>query len=276
MDVSLVGQLTQLLDDPLLSGLLQHGGLLTARLLPLVVLTPVFGGQAVPARFRLALAIVIATSFMAATAPHELLMTSKIAYALLIVKETMVGLTLAIFVLVLFETFAALGALWDRARGSDSTMLYNPTSRQQQTVLGVFVVHLAVVLFLTAGGHLVLLKAMADSLLAISPHAPMPTQLVGRPASLAMISLVSDLFSVAVRLAVPAILVIFVVDIALGLINRMAPQIQAFFLGLTFKGTLAVFLLLASSALLVELFFDEFARALGDMKAFVAARANAA
>jgi flagellar biosynthetic protein FliR len=62
-----------------------------------------------------------------------------------------------------------------------------------------------------------------------------------------VIRLTASLFIVAIQLVAPALIAIFLVDIALGIINRVAPQIQVFFLSMTIKpliGILMIFLVL--------------------------------
>ena len=209
--------------------------LVLARLLPMVVFTPVFGGRAVPARFRFGLAVVVAVGFLPGFVPITPVASSTGIYMLLVAKEAVVGLTLAMCILVLFQSIAAAGSLVGLSGGTTSSVVHDPYVGGQQSVIGNFKMQLAIVLFLTLGGHRILFGALGDSFVTIQPGEAMPARFIGGAMSVTMISLVSNLFVVAVRIASPVIIVIFLLDACLGLINRVAPQIQVFFLGLTMR-----------------------------------------
>src|SRR3954447_153856 len=110
--------LSQLIAMPALRGGAQIGSLLMVRLLPMMVMTPVFGGQTMPRRLRIG----IAMAFTAALLPPFFPLFSKTIvptdYVILLAKEAVVGLILAFFVQIMFETVAAVGALVDLARGA--------------------------------------------------------------------------------------------------------------------------------------------------------------
>src|SRR5579859_5627257 len=93
--------LSQLIAMPALRGGAQIGSLLLARLLPMLVMTPVFGGQTMPRRLRLGIAI----AFTAGLLPPFLPLFSKTIpatdYVILLAKEAVIGLILAFFVQVL-------------------------------------------------------------------------------------------------------------------------------------------------------------------------------
>src|SRR5947209_11760077 len=113
-----MNELAHLLDSPALRAALQMASLLFARLLPIIVLTPVFGGQVLPRRLRMGLAFV----FTAALLPPFLAsFTTPLPvgrYGALLAKEAIVGVTLAFFVTMVFESIGAIGSLIDLSRGA--------------------------------------------------------------------------------------------------------------------------------------------------------------
>ena len=259
-----------LLRNPVVVGALQSLGLLLARLLPLVAFTPVFGGQAIPARLRFGITVVRAAGFLPVLYAPGIATWPLGHYVLLLVKEVLVGFTLAVAVLVLFATFTACGALLDLWRGASIALVLDPASQQQESVLGVFLTQTAIALFLTLGFHRVLLLALGDSFAVIHPHQFVPARLVGPESSAAMIGLVADSFSVAVRLSTPVLIVALLLDLGLGLINRMQRQIQVFFVGLEIKGTAGILLIFLTLALLLSWSRSEFVRTLRWLQQFVA------
>ncbi|HEY7120816.1 MAG TPA: flagellar biosynthetic protein FliR, partial [Tepidisphaeraceae bacterium] len=221
------------LEIPGLKGAAQIGSLLFARLLPVIVFTPVFGGQTVPRRFRFGLAFLFAVALLPAFYPSFEQVIAPGEYGVLLAKEAVVGMTLSLFVLILFETLSAVGALIDLSRGATLANVLDPMTQNQQSILAVFFTQLALVLFLSIGGVQILMRALADSFILLGPRQLIPTSLVGPAATSEAIGLVGDLFLLAFRMAAPAVIVVFLLDFALGVINRVAPQIQVYFLGLT-------------------------------------------
>ncbi len=258
----LIQLIHELLRSPLVIGGFQISALVLVRILPMVVFTPVFGGQAVPARFRFGLAVVVALGFVPGFFPVVPLAASTGVYMLLVAKEAVVGLTLAMYILVLFQSIAAAGSLVGLSGGTTSSVVHDPYVGGQQSVIGNFKMQLAIVLFLTLGGHRILFGALGDSFVTIQPGEVMPARFVDGAMSTTMIALVSNLFVVAVQIAAPVIIVIFLLDVCLGLINRVAPQIQVFFLGLTVKSTVATLVLFLILGLVFDILRTEFVRSL--------------
>src|SRR5438105_6956327 len=100
-------------------------------------------------------------------------------YAVLLAKEAAVGLTMAFFLLILFEAVASVGELLDLARGSTLANVLDPLTQNQQSVLGVFLTQLAVVLFLSIGGVQLLFRALGDSFVLLRPHDMLPAAFFG-------------------------------------------------------------------------------------------------
>ncbi|MFQ5590771.1 MAG: flagellar biosynthetic protein FliR, partial [Phycisphaerae bacterium] len=146
----------ELLRHPLVIGGFQISALVLARLLPVIVFTPMFGGQAIPARVRFGLAVVVSLGFLPGFLPTGPVAGSTGTYIILVAKEAVVGLTLAMYVLVLFQSIAAAGSLVGLSGGTTSSVVHDPYAGGQQSVIGNFKMQFAIVLFLTLGGHRVL------------------------------------------------------------------------------------------------------------------------
>ncbi|MEM7624471.1 MAG: flagellar biosynthetic protein FliR [Planctomycetota bacterium] len=252
-----------ILNDPTLRVLAQTGGLLLARLLPLVVLTPMVGGKLLPRRFRfgvaLALVIALLPSFAAGAPPEAI---PRGLFVVLLMKEAAIGLCLAFVITLMFDTLDAFGGMVDLARGATLGNVFNPLTQTQSPLSSVFFVQLGVVLFLTVGGLRAVLDGLGHSFTAAPLYAVAPPELFG-PASggaAAAIGLVGELMIVALRLAAPVLVVLLLVDVVLGLINKVAPQIQVFFIGLSVKATLGVAVLLVGMAVTFAVVFEHFAR----------------
>jgi len=231
---------------------LEAAGLVFARLLPIVAFTPIFGGPSTPARFRTGLAILltIVLTPVVVTVPAESL--AGIDWAGLLAKEALVGLTIAIWVRILFEVLASCGAVIDVTRGATIANVFDPVTRAQTSVLSAFFLQFAVVVFLTAGGHRIFLAALGQSFVAVPAAEPLPAALLGGATTGAILTLFGEMLVIALQLAAPVVAVMLILDIVLGLLNRVAPQVQVFFLSMTVKATLGIWILFLTIGLVFE------------------------
>jgi type III secretory pathway component EscT len=136
---------------------------------------------------------------------------------------------------------------------------YDPTSGQRVSALGVFFKLFFVTLFVGAGGHRLVVSAFGGGLERLPPASVGPAGLrglFGPDTAAEVATLVGELLLVAIQLTLPVICVMIVIDISLGLLNRVAPQISAFFLGMTIKGTMGVLVTLLVLSIGAEHFFE--------------------
>ena len=258
-----------ILHDPLLQAVGQIGGLIFIRLLPVFLLTPLFGGDTMPNRLRLGLTVVFTAALVPPLLPAGRVVIPWLEYFALTVKEALVGLALAIFVLVLFETITSFGALVDLARGATIANVFDPLTHAQESVLAAFFTQLSLALFFSLGGHRILFSAFGDSFVLLRPFELLPRAAAGAAAAEPLIQITGDLFLIALRLAAPAVMILFLMDFALGLINRVAPQIQVFFLSMTMKGSIGLLVILTGLAFLMDLLTRHFADLLQALRNWV-------
>lgn len=239
------------------------------RVVFLVTMTPLFGGQGTPARFRLGVALVLAICLAPVVDRAFLVEPASLDLVVDVAREAVIGLTMAVFVRILFEMIGAVGALIDVARGATMMQMYDPLSRAQQTPLGLFHSVVAITLFFAIDGHHLLIDALAASLEVAPPGTPLPGHFVGGAAVLELVSLFADLFVLVVQMAMPVIVVMLVVDVALGMIDRVAQGVQVFFLGMGLKGFAALTIVFLSIGLVME---DALLESMARMARFIAGR----
>jgi len=248
-------QLLRLYDDPTLRGVGMTAGLMLARLLPLVVFTPILGGEMLPRRFRVAVATMIVIVMLPGLPMPPDPRPGPIIYLGLAVKEAVVGLTVSTLVVMMFRTLTAFGSAVDLFRGATIANVRDPITRQQQSLLATFFTQLAVVLFLSLGGLQVIFEGLADSVTAIPLFEAAPEALTGGATTAAIIRLSADLIRVALQLSAPVLAVILLTDVVLGVLNKMAPQVQVYFVGLTIKGALGLLVMVLALASTYQLIF---------------------
>lgn len=246
--------LAVLFADAALAGPAAAGGLLLARVLPVVMLAPVVGGAMVSRRLRAAIALMIVLLLWPAVEPAGAVPADWGSYVGLLVKEAFIGLTLALMIVVLFQALIVAGSVIDVLRGSTLASVLDPAMPPRRSIVAGLLLQLAIVVFLTIGGLHVLIEALAMSVRAMPPFEPAPASLVGPASMAAAVGLVATMLSAALQLAAPVLIVAVLADVALALAGRVAPQIEAFFLGLTLKAWLGLLALALALATMVETF----------------------
>jgi type III secretory pathway component EscT len=249
---------------------LQLCGLVIARLLPIVALTPVFGGQGTPPRFRFAVATALGLGLCGASPGSVERAVSAFIYGGLLLKELLIGLAFAVFIFFCFRTFTATGALLDLVRGSQALTTFDPHVRRNESALGAFFGHLALVFFLSLGGHRYLYAALSDSLRVLPPFDDLATLGARLFDADRWVAQSANILTIAVRLAMPAIIVTLLMDFALGLGGRLTRPLDVQLVSFTLRGSLVVAVVLFSIGALVLVLEDQLVNLLVSLKNTIA------
>jgi flagellar biosynthetic protein FliR len=253
-------------------------GLAFTRIVSFLIIVPFFGGEAVPSRVKvataMALVIVVYPSLTAAIPTDgSPLPFGPIGFTALIVKEAFVGFTLGYVATSVFEAIQVAGRVIDLQRGSTMSELFAPQLQERVSELGQFKLQFAIVIFLTIGAHHLFISALLQSFILI-PATGFPNMGQGWSPTLAFLTeLTGMMLMIGVQLATPAVLVLLMTDLFFGLINRVSPQINVFFLSLPVKmlvGIYAVLLMLPLLQSQYQYYFIETYKAFETMIRFLA------
>ncbi|AKF80759.1 flagellar biosynthetic protein FliR [Myxococcus sp. MISCRS1] len=224
--------------------------LLMCRVMPVLIFSPFLGGEVVPTEMKMGIGLTLAIVLYPSIA-HSVttIPLSALPYIALMAKEIFIGFSMAFVVNGVFEAARIAGTLADTMSGSNNAQLYVPQLGQQVSLFSNLKVQLSVVLFLTLDGHHLVIRALADSLTTV-PLDGFPRFSQGSWTFFdVLIRVFADMLRVSLALAAPATLAAFLTDVALGAINRVAPQIQVFFISMAIKplvGVLITFLVLGT------------------------------
>ena len=224
-------------------------GLAFARLLAFLVVVPFFGGAAVPARVKVATAtafVVIVYPSLAAGLKGEALGFGPVGFIGLLAKEAFVGFTLGFVASLVFEAVQVAGRVIDFQRGSTLAELFAPQLQTRVSELGQFKLQLAIVIFLAIGAHHFFIGSLLRSF-EVVPALNFPHPQPGwSPAAEFMTRVTGGVLSVGVQLAAPAMIALLFTDLFFGIVNRVAPQINVFFLSLPVKMAVGLLVVLAA------------------------------
>lgn len=206
--------------------------LVSARTGALLLMTPLLHAVPLPVTAKVLLVLGLSAALalpLAGTAPAVPAGTGQLLQAFF--AELMVGATLGLGVLMAFSGFALAGRLLDVQVGFGIAQVFDPLTRTQAPVLSSAFGLLGVVLFLLANGHHVLLRGLAHSLERFPPGQPWAVQGTAGP----VLQQAAGLFTLGFALAAPVVLMLLLVEFALGVVARNLPQANMFLLGIPAK-----------------------------------------
>ncbi len=204
------------------------------RVLALLGTMPVFGQRGVPARVRVALAFLIALCAQPALPDMPVVALDSPAALLLLVQQLMVGLSLAFAVRIVFAAIEFAGELIGLQMGLNYAGFFDPATGGQTTAISRFFSTMASWLFIVFNGHLLLMAAVVQSFRAF-PVGPEPFAFLRatQPQTWG-----AEIFSLGLWIALPLIAMLLFANLVLGVISRVAQQMNVFAIG--FPVTLGV------------------------------------
>jgi flagellar biosynthesis protein FliR len=241
-------------------------GLAFARMLSFLIVVPFFGGAAVPARVKVATAtafVVILYPALASELPRDggPLPFGPMGFMALLAKEAFVGYTLGFVASLVFEAVQVAGRVIDFQRGSTIAELFAPQLQARVSELGQFKLQFAIVLFLAAGAHHFFIGSLLRSF-EVVPAFGFPEIRAGwTPAAEFMTRVTGGVLSVGVQLAAPVMIALLLTDLFFGIVNRVAPQINVFFLSLPVKMFIGLAVVLLALALYKDRYIHYFKEA---------------
>ncbi len=147
------------------------------------------------------------------------------------VGELVLGLTLGCIVRMIIATVQIGGAIINFQMGFSMVNSFDPLTGMEEPMTTQFIYMCTMLTFLSLDGHLHLIKALGDSFSIVPPGG-----LFLSPALMNEVMLFSkQMFILGVRIAAPVIMALFLVDLALALISRTAPQMNILVMGFPLK-----------------------------------------
>lgn len=230
-----------------------------ARIGAAIMLLPGFGDFTVPARVRLAFALLVSLVLAPLVSPTVPTVPADFAALLLLLGgEVAVGLIIGTVARLLMAALQVAGTVISYNMGLGAAQLFDPSAEQQGAIASAFLTTLGVTLLFVTNLHHVMLEALARSYSVFVPGAGLP---IGDFADHAA-RLVAESFRLGMQIALPLTLVGVVVYVAMGLMGRLMPQIQVFFVALPIQIVVGFAVLAASLALGMDVFLAAFAEGL--------------
>ncbi len=204
--------------------------LATVRVSAWLLICPPFNSRIIPGRVKALLSLCLALPM----APHLQGNVPPVETAALIAsaaEQVVVGAALGFITFLFFAAVQAAGDLIDVFGGFTLAFAFDPLSQSQSSVFGRFYNLMAVTLLFASNAHLLVLRGFLQSYETL----PLNGTLSIKTLSNLLTHGIGEMFLAALLIAGPLIAVLFLTDVAFGLLNRVAPALNAFSLGFPAK-----------------------------------------
>lgn len=207
------------------------------RVLALFGSMPVIGQRTVPMRVRVALAFLIAFCAQASLPEMPVVPLDSAAAVLLVVQQVLIGVSLGFAVRIVFAAIELAGEVIGLQMGMNFAGFFDPASGSQSTAASRFYGTCVAWIFIVINGHLLMIAAVVQSFHAF-PVGPEPFAFLR---ALQPQVWGAEIFRLGLWIAMPLIAMLLFSNLVLGVISRVAQQLQIFSIG--FPVTMSVGLL---------------------------------
>lgn len=178
-------------------------------------------------------------------------MSSMFGFTVLLIKEVAIGLILGFVVKLFFQVYSLMGTLLSMQGGLSMSTIMDPSSMSQSTLIGRIYTLGFSAIFLVSGGYHWLIQTLVNSFEVLPISQPLGT------ASFIMtiVGAVGTYFELGFKLALPILAVIFIIDVAMGIMARTVPQMNMFVVGIPLK-MIVMFILMTLTISLFNTYND--------------------
>lgn len=206
--------------------------LIFIRVFAMFISSPVFSMGKIPNLVKLGISVVIAYIVFGLT-DMSLVQVPQTAIELVLTctKEVLVGLSIGMTANIIFTLVKISGQLMDISAGFSMSQYYDPVSGSPATPIEKFCNWLTIMVFFSCNFHQVVISATIKSFSII----PAGVSSINFDSFYTVVDIFASNFRIAVQLAAPIILVLFICDFAMGILSRAVPQFHIFMLSMPLK-----------------------------------------
>jgi flagellar biosynthetic protein FliR len=219
--------------------------LVLVRVSAMLMMVPIFSQTQIPRTLRFGIGLLLAFVIVR-TVPTIAPLNGLGGLAIAVVAQIFVGLVFGFVAFLVFTGIQFAGEIIDTQIGFAVVNIINPLTSQSVTVIGEFELALATLLYLAADAHHALLAGIAGSFDLV------PLPFAGAPAIVAgdVVRFFTQSLFVVFQIAAPVAIALFLVNVMLGLMARVAPQMNVFIVGFPIQITIGFIMLIVSLPLL--------------------------
>jgi flagellar biosynthetic protein FliR len=228
--------------------------LIMARIMAIITLVPFLGARNAPPEIKMGVGVTLSMILwptVLAGATGDVPITAMF-FVLMMLKEVFVGLAIGFIAAEIFYTVEISGQLVDLLRGANQIQIQVPEIQERSSAFGTLNFQLLLVLFLAFDLHHLFFESLFESFIAVPINA-WPGYRAGYWAFVDfMLRSSADVIIIAFALSAPVAIVCLIAETSFGLINRVAPQINAYFMAMPAKVIAGCIIFFVSIDMLIE------------------------
>lgn len=217
--------------------------LIMMRMSGFILMNPIFGMRNVPMRVKAGFIFILTLMIYSQSVETAFETSSTIEFGFLLIKEFVAGFIIGFVMELFFFAITFGGYIIDFQLGLSMAMVYDPQSNAQVAVTGRLLQNWFLILFFAVDGHLVLMKLLATSA-EIVPYGEI---MITQDLWVRMSEIFLQCVDLGMRLAIPIIAAEFLIEVGVGVMNKVVPQVSVFVINIQMK-------LIVGMGLLVILF----------------------
>jgi flagellar biosynthesis protein FliR len=206
-----------------------------------VLAAPTLSDTVIPGRIKIVMSLALAFLMAPLVQIPPALSIFSAAGLLAAVQELLIGVSIGMVVQLTFEALMFAGQTISLTMGLGFATLVDPQRGANTTVIGQMFMIFGILTYLAINGHLVLLGALAQSFQTL----PIGAAHIDKGFLLAVAQWGARVFESGLLIALPAIIALVIVNLALGVVTRAAPQLNLFGIGFTITLMCGFFVLIA-------------------------------
>lgn len=197
------------------------------RVLAVFTSAPIFSSKAFPVRARIALAFFIAFAAQASLQNQPTISITGPEAMGAVIQQVGIGLAIGFTIRLVFSAIELAGEVVGLQMGLSFASFFDPSLNTQSSAVARFFGHMAAFLFIVMNGHLLVMMAVIKSFDAF----PVDQNFLEALKTMKLYSLGSDIFASGLWIALPMVGMLMFVNLAFGIVSRVAPQMNLFSIG---------------------------------------------
>jgi len=231
--------------------------LITVRIASFVFVAPFFSQKGVPAQAKIGFSFLIAVILFSVVPPPEQVFTGVFGYGVAVLKEGITGLLIGFAAYICNSIVIYAGNIIDMDIGLSMAQQYNPDMSVQMTATGNLYYYLIFAFFIATGMDKYILRVACDSFYVVPIGGAV---FEWDSLLLSMTTYIVDLFVLGFRIFLPVFAVIMIMNVVLGIMAKVAPQMNMFSIGIQLKvlvGYIILFLVIFLFPSIANMVFEE-------------------
>ena len=220
--------------------------LILVRVSSFVFIAPFYGDNGVPSRVKVSISLWISVLLFYSMPVTELQYESVIDYAALVIKESIVGLLIGFSAFICNNIIHFSGKIIDMEIGLSMAEIFDPATMSSVGMTGSLYYYLLMLMMIVSNMHIFLLNALVDSYSLI----PIGGIKLGNTMYDTVLGFMSNYFIIGFRIVLPVFASILLLNCVLGIMARVAPQMNMFAVGMQLKVMVGLFVLFITDSVL--------------------------